>query len=187
MKHVIRKPYWNYEKEENWLNEMAQTGLNLIDHSWCKYIFEDGERAEYIYRIELLDNMHSHPESQKYLEFLKENGVEHVASYLRWVYLRKKASDGAFEVYTDIESKLKHLKRINRFWLTLGFAELAVGINNLGIAASVIAAEGAGDAARFNLILGSLCTVIGICFLLFLSGPLRRKIRKLKEESNVHQ
>lgn len=183
MKHIIRKPYWDYEKEENWLNEMAQKGLNLVDYSWCKYTFEDGKNGEYIYRIELLDNMHHHPESQKYLEFLKDSGVEHVASYMRWVYLRKKASEGSFEVYTDIESKIKYFSKVRKFWLALGFAELSVGLGNLTIAASATA----GDATRFNWILGSLCAVIGICFLAFLARPLNGKIRKLKKESGVHQ
>lgn len=33
MKHIVRKAYWNYEKEENWLNEMSAKGLALIDYS----------------------------------------------------------------------------------------------------------------------------------------------------------
>ena len=166
---------------------MAQKGFDLIDYSWCKYTFEDGQKGEYIYRIELLDNARSHPESQKYLEFLTESGVEHVASYFRWVYLRKKASEGPFEVYTDIESKINYLRKVRRSWMALGFGELAVGISNLMIAVSAVADDVTGKATRLNLILGSLCVVIGIVFLAFLSRPISEKIRKLKKESNVHQ
>lgn len=101
MKHIIRKVYWDYENEEKWLNEMSAKGLQLESYTWCKYVFADGVPGEYIYRLELLENLATHPESIKYIQFLEENNVEHVASYMRWVYLRKKASDGEFQVYSD--------------------------------------------------------------------------------------
>ena len=186
MKHIVRKAYWDYEKEEHWLNEMSGKGLQLSNYSWCKYTFSEGEIGEYIYRIELLDHYASHPESQAYLRFLEESGVEHVASYQRWVYLRKKSSGEPFEVYTDIESRIKYYSRVNKFWTALGFAELAIGIANLVIAASHIATEIAGTATKLNIFFGAFCSAVGIAFLL-LSRPLRRKIRRLKKEGKVHQ
>ena len=71
MKHIVRKPYWNYEKEENWLNEMAAQGLALTGYSWCRYEFEDSDKGKYIYRIELLDQSSSHPASRQYIAFLE--------------------------------------------------------------------------------------------------------------------
>lgn len=51
MKYVIWKAYWNYEKEEKWLNEMASKGLAFTSYSWYRYVFEDAPAKEYIYRI----------------------------------------------------------------------------------------------------------------------------------------
>jgi len=82
MKRVIGKICVNYEKEENWLNKMAEQGKALAAYSWCRYIFEDSAPGEHIYRIELLENLPSHPESRDYLRCMKENGVECVAAYL---------------------------------------------------------------------------------------------------------
>ena len=104
MKHIVRKAYWDFEKEEAWLNEMSARGMAMTDYSWCRYVFEDAPNRQYIYRIELLENMPTHPESIAYLRFLEESGVEYVASYMRWVYLRKPAADGPFDIYTDIDS-----------------------------------------------------------------------------------
>ncbi|MDD8053275.1 MAG: DUF2812 domain-containing protein, partial [Thermotogota bacterium] len=41
MKRVIWRPYWNYEKEEKWLNEMAARGWLFTDYSWCRYVFQE--------------------------------------------------------------------------------------------------------------------------------------------------
>lgn len=186
MKRIIRKAYWDYENEEKWINDMAQKGLLLDNYSWCKYTFQEGENGEYIYRIELMDNRVDHPESQAYLKFLSESGVEHVASYMRWVYLRKRAVDGKFDIYTDINSKIKHYISINRMWMALGAAELAIGVGNLVIATSIFSSVEVSNIVNINFIGGLICTVIGI-FLLIMSRPLRKKIRKLKQDAQVHQ
>ena len=79
MKYVIWKAYWDYEKEEQWLNEMSARGMAITDYSWCRYVFTDAPNGAYNYRIELLEYMPTHPESMAYLRFLEENGVEVVA------------------------------------------------------------------------------------------------------------
>ncbi|MBP7175599.1 MAG: DUF2812 domain-containing protein [Thermoclostridium sp.] len=53
---------------------------------------------EYIYRIELLENHHSHNDSIAYVQFLEENEIECVAKHMRWIYLRRKSCDGPFEI-----------------------------------------------------------------------------------------
>lgn len=181
MKSIIRKAYWNYEKEEQWLNEMASRGLALTDYSWCRYVFEDSNPGEYIYRIELLDNIYSHPASQSYLRFMEESGVEHVASYMRWVYFRKKTSDGAFDIYSDVDSKIKHYQKINLLWTVLACSQLAVGVSNITI--GCLAWDGLFSA---NLTLGCIISVIGLMFLA-IGHPLRKKIRKLKNERVVRE
>ncbi len=180
MKHVIRKPYLNYEKEEKWLNDMAAKGLALCDYSWCRYVFEDAPKGEYTYRIELLENLPSHPESRKYIEFLEETGVEFVASFMRWVYFRKKAADGPFDLYSDIDSKIRHYKRIFTLWATLAFAEICIGLSNINIGVKPL------GGSSLNLILGICILSIGAA-LLALALSTWRKIRKLKKEKRIRE
>ena len=179
MKHIIRKAYWNWEKEEKWLNELSAKGLALTDYSWCRYVLEDAKPGEYVYRIDLLDHFPSHPQSRKFIEFLEETGVEFVASYMRWVYFRKKAKDGAFTLYTDIASRIAHYKRIRMLWLPLGIAELAVGIPNIIIVVT-------RSFYALNLFGGLLCCLLGILFTLH-SLQITRKIRALKKEQSIHE
>ena len=131
MKKVIWKIYFDYEKEEEWLNKMSAMGLAMTGYTWCRYVFEDCEPGEYIYRLELLENMPGHPESQQYIRFMGDNGIEYVAFYIRWVYFRKKAADGAFDIYSDIESRTRHYKRILAMWIPLCILDFGVGVANL--------------------------------------------------------
>ena len=187
MKYVILKAIWNYEKEEQWLNEMSAKGLAFTDYSWCRYVFTDAPAGQYIYRIELLENMPTHPESQSYLRFLEESGVEFVSSYMRWVYLRKPASDGAFDLYTDLDSKIKHYQRINLMWTILMITEFIAGACNLGIGIiNLNMNEHLGNFSYGNLIIGAVASALGFLFLV-LCVPLHRKIKKLKQEKAIRE
>ncbi len=44
MIHVVRKLFWDFEKEEQWLNEMSAKGMALTHYSWCKYVFTDSPK-----------------------------------------------------------------------------------------------------------------------------------------------
>ena len=133
MRKVIKKVFmaWEFEKEEKWLNEMAAKGLALVDYSLFRYSFEECEPGEYTFKIQLLEHRPSHPESEQYIRFMEETGAEQVASYLNWVYFRKKTSEGAFEIFSDIESQLKHYILIKKLLVPLGILNLCVGISNV--------------------------------------------------------
>jgi hypothetical protein len=187
MKHIVHKAYWDYEKEEKWLNKMSAMGFALTDYSWCRYVFTVAPKNEYTYRIELLKNKPTHPESIAYITFLEENGVECVASYFNWIYLRKKTADGPFDIYTDLDSKINHYKRIYSIWNALMWMELIIGVSNL-IVGSVNFREGY-KLTYFNpvnIVMGSILILIGIIFLK-LCLPLRRKIIKLKQEKIIRE
>ncbi|MEG1434816.1 MAG: DUF2812 domain-containing protein [Gordonibacter sp.] len=49
---------------------------------------------------------------QEYLRFMEDAGIEQVASLGRWIYFRKRTDGGAFELFSDIDSRIKHLWRI---------------------------------------------------------------------------
>ena len=110
MRITVRKLFtaWNFEKEEKWLNEMSAKGLQFISTALFSYTFEEGEPNEYRYRLELLNNLPSHSESRSYIRFMEDMGIEHIGSCIRWVYFRKRAAEGDFDIYSDINSRIKH-------------------------------------------------------------------------------
>ena len=133
MRKIIKKMFWawEFEKEEKWLNEMSAKGLALVDYSWCRYSFEECEPGEYTNKIQLLEHRPNHPESEQYIRFMEETGAEQVASYMNWVYFRKKTAEGPFELCSDIESKMNHLILVKKLLLPLAVLNLGIFIMNI--------------------------------------------------------
>lgn len=158
MRKIIRKCFfaWDYDKEEIWLNEMASKGLILVAVGYCKYTFEECTPGKYHVRFELLENLPSHAESQQYIKFIEETGAQYLGSVMRWVYFRSTADHGEFHLYSDNQSRIKHLNRL-----------LAL----IGVASIVIIYTGLINATAYfvngviaNLIIGIINLSIGIFF-----------------------
>ena len=131
MNKVVFKPFWNVEKEQKWLNHMASNGYALIDYFWIRYVFEETPPGEYSYQIDLLEHSKRSPETELFFSFLQESGIEVVATYMRWAYLRKRSADGAFQLYSDKESRLAYLMRIRNFWIVLEILEIFAALTNV--------------------------------------------------------
>lgn len=177
MKHKVFKLFVDYEKEEQWLNEMSAKGLQLSSYYFGQYVFEDGQPGEYTYRLEM---MKSHPrggEGLAYIRFMEEAGVECVDTFWKWVYFRKKTSDGPFDLYTDIESRIRHYQRV----LTVA----AIGsAGNAFVCAYNIAILRVTSVVLFiNLPLNLLVAIA----LGRVSWSFWRKIRKLRQEMRVRE
>lgn len=179
MKHVVYKPYFNWENEEKWLNKMSAKGLAMKSYTWCRYVFEETPPGEYIYRIDFLDHMPSSQKGKEYIRFLEETGAEFVDFYFRWVYFRKKADRGPFFLYSDISSQITHKKRVRAFWLIFAFLECAIGASNMVMGTF-------NSSARLNLIVGSFAFAMGIFFGLW-SLQLTMKIQALRKEQIIRE
>jgi hypothetical protein len=110
----MTKKVWNFftiaqwEEEEQWLNEMARNGYNLIGvKCFVRYIFEQGTPGEYIYKLDLPDNLEHGMDDKAYCNFLAECGIDVVCKQKQWLFLRKKAADGPFNEQGDMFAKLK--------------------------------------------------------------------------------
>lgn len=136
MRKTIYKLFfiWDFDKEEKWLNEMAAKGLCLVSVGFCKYEFEDCIPGEYRICLQLLEKSPRNPEMQKYIEFLEQTGAEHIGSFTRWVYFRKKASDGDFELFSDNASRVKYLTGMLGFITLIVGLNLCIGLENLALA-----------------------------------------------------
>lgn len=169
---------WDFEKEEKWLNGMAAKGWHLCNVGFCRYVFEEGAPNAYTYRLELLDNAPGHSESARYIRFVEDTGAEYVGALFRWVYFRKKAGEGGFDLFSDLESRIRHLNRILPLAAVFFCLNLFNGFGQL----SSWAAE--RDSA--SLIIGLSCTAIGLligygCFRLW------REKRRLQREQILHE
>lgn len=125
-KKTIHKWFWvwDFEKEETWLNEMAETGWVLDELGFCKYTFVKCEPGEYTVRLEMREF------DQEYLNFMEETGAEYVGRVVKFIYFRKKCECGKFDIFSDIDSRIQHLNRIGNMLLLIGIANLLIGIAN---------------------------------------------------------
>lgn len=122
---------WEFEKEEQWLNQQAAKGQCLLSVAFCRYEFAPCQPGEYNIRLELLDELPSHTDSQHYIAFVEDTGAEHIGSVTRWVYFRKKTQDGPFALFSDYSSRIKHFNRILLLLGIVGGLNLYIGLNNL--------------------------------------------------------
>lgn len=152
---------WNFDKEEDWLNEMALQGWVLDRVGLCAYHFISSEPGEYSIRLEMrgLD--------ERYLDFMAETGAEYVGRMVQWIYFRKKTAAGTFDIFSDIDSKVAHLSRIGKLLFVVGMANLVIGL--IGI----------------NLIgwLNLLCSTL----LMYALGRIQGKKEALEKERTLHE
>lgn len=111
--------------EQEWLNGWCRRGWAFRSFFAGVYTFVPCRPGEFIYQIDLMPGTGlraSDPEG--YREFMEDTGVEVIQRWARWVYLRRRAEDGPFEVYTDPQSKMELYRRIRRMFLWFLAVEL---------------------------------------------------------------
>lgn len=180
-KRIIYRPWYDYEKEEKWLNELANEGWAMTDMFLMRYVFEKTEPGQYIYCIQLLERHAAHAKSQDYIQFLEDTGITFVASWIRWIYLRKPAVDGPFELHSDRASRINHLQIIYRFWILLAWLEGVIGGFNLFV--GLLESE-THDISGMNSFLGVLLLVMSFGFWK-LAQPIKKKIGQLEKEQSI--
>ena len=180
MKRTMYKWFWiwDFDKEEKWLNEMAVQGLVLTAVSNCKYTFEDSAPGSYRVRLELLDNLPSHVLSQKYLRFLEETGAEYLGSVMRWIYVRKKTDGEEFNLFSDYESRIRHLNRIIYLNTVPIFTMFAAMMSNFS------AYHRTGNETNFMIFV--FCVVIELLAIVGLH-QIHRKKKRLQKEKQIFE
>lgn len=140
--------YYNKDTETEWLNKMAADGWALTGFFAGFYRFEECEKGEYTYQVDLGDQLFS--VSSEYRELMEELGVEIVTLWGYWIILRKRTADGPFELYTDVESQIEHYTKILRMFKVVCILEIICMLievvgglsgNPLGWAAAVLLAS----------------------------------------------
>ena len=132
MKKVRYRFYLDYEKEEKWINEMAAQGWHLEKWFLGRFTFTKGEPGTFIYRNEFLIEK-SKKEKKDYFELLEDSGITIIHESGGWIYMKKAATEGPFELYTDTHSKIDYYKRMLNIFLLLFFINVWSGIVNVGV------------------------------------------------------
>ncbi|MFH5881189.1 DUF2812 domain-containing protein [Liberiplasma polymorphum] len=170
------KLFFSHEKEEMWLNHLANSGYHLVDKTWFSYLFIKGAPMTYTYRVECLPQPFNSNKSNTYIASLKELGVEVITHQGRWVYMKKETAKGPFNLYSDINTKINYYKEIRRVRLIVLLLNLIVGVQLLNM--NVVAF--AFNFLRVIFIVGCFSVVI----LLTISNILlTRKISLLKRSN----
>ena len=156
---------WDFDKEEVWLNEMAMNGWLLESVGWCTYHFVRCEPGEYNIRLEM------RPYDEDYISFMEETGAEFIGRMMMWCYFRKKTADGPFDLFSDIDSRIRHLERICRMLAILGGMNLVVGIVN--------SFNAVGSIGWINLVVATV--------LMYALGRIHGKKEALERERQLHE
>ena len=98
------------EEMERYLNEMAHEGWQCCEIVRDELRFVRGEQDEYTYRVQYFYESRD-GEKDDYLRTLGETGAALVGEYGEALILRKKTADGAFELYSDLDSKIAALEK----------------------------------------------------------------------------
>ncbi len=92
------------DKETQWLDQMADEGFALKSFFAGLYIFETCEKGEWQYQIDIGKGFFS--VNREYAQFMEEMGVEIVQAWGPWVILRRQRTEGEFQLYSDVDSRI---------------------------------------------------------------------------------
>lgn len=98
------------EEMERYLNKMSNEGWQCCEIVRDELRFMRGEENEYTYRVQYFYESRD-GEKDDYLRTLSETGAALVGEYGEALILRKKTADGAFELYSDLDSQIAALER----------------------------------------------------------------------------
>ena len=108
------------DDEQDWLNEYCRQGWAMVSFFAGVVTFVPCQPGEFIYQLDLLPGKGLFADNyEDYVIFMNEMGVEVLQRWGRWVYLRRRAAEGPFEVYTDPESQIELYRRIRKMFLWL--------------------------------------------------------------------
>lgn len=106
---------WNDDKEEAWLEEMAQQGFHLVSANFiANYTFEIGAPKDVVYRLDFYFGDQS--KHQEYLQIFDDAGWNKVCEFGGWQYFRtEQIGQKIPEIYTDKNSKIVKYQRLMLF------------------------------------------------------------------------
>lgn len=145
--------YLDKDAETKWLNKMAEKGYAMTRFAAGFYKFEKSEPGQYIYQVDFGSKFFS--VTEEYREFMEAVGVEIVQTWGFWVFLRKAAAEGDFQLYTDVDSSIEHYSKIRKMLKIVGIIEILIFISEV-----MGAAAGSTSALAGCFLIGALALAI---------------------------
>lgn len=162
---------WQEEKEEAWLNKMAEKGWFLKKYNLFYYEFEKRQSNQMIYKLDFQTNI---PDISAYKKIFEEAGWEYVTSYINWHYFRgEKDEVHTEEIYTDkVSIKQKYIRIVKMLTVAVVFLFLSISYSLLTFSDHPFKGW-----AIFNV----LSTLSVLLLLLYAIIKIRLKIKKVED------
>ena len=115
----VLKCFMNFEKEEKWLNEMAQKGFALVGKD-TSYGFIESEPEDAIIRIDYR-TFKTKRDFIDYCTLFEDSGWKHVAGTKNSgaQYFKKIDASGNDDIFSDVRSKAGRYQRYSHMWFTM--------------------------------------------------------------------
>lgn len=114
--------FLDFEKEENWLNEIAEQGWEFCGKSY-KYEFRKIVSNNSIIKIDY-HIFKNNSDFQDYLALFRDSGWEHISGSTKsgTQYFKKVKDGDVTDIFSDIPSKEARYKRLSNMWLTMAIS-----------------------------------------------------------------
>ena len=165
---------WNYEKEEDRINEESKKGWQLVKGGCFHSVYEKNNSKRYIYKIDYNTiTMRDGEEKDRYIQMFEELGWDYINSTFNgWNYFKKaydeNLDESEYEIYTDNTSYNEMLAR----WCKIGKVALVVEV--IGAIYYILSAI-----YLKNLTIG-IMSIVFILLAIWIKGGLTSMKNKLK-------
>lgn len=114
------KFFTRFDKEENWLNEMAKQGYRFTRKTSFGYEFEFGNPEISIIKMDYRF-FKKREDFEDYCALFEDSGWEHIAGTRSsgYQYFKKTDKQGNEDIFSDVDSKAGRYKRLSYMWATL--------------------------------------------------------------------
>jgi len=121
--------YVDLEKEEKWLNEMANKGWEFhgkcVNYEFREYSPDDPAYIKMDYR-----SFKSNDDFQNYIALFKDSGWEHIAGTKTSgkQYFKRTEVTAGDDIFSDVSSKAERYKKMSNMWLSLAVCYIPIFI-----------------------------------------------------------
>lgn len=121
------KFFVNLEKEERWLNELAQQGHLLSAKSGVSYDFVAGEPGSAVFRIDYRMFRRA-ADFEDYRILFEDSGWQHIGGTKSSgaQYFRRRTTDLNEDIFSDTDSKAGRFKRLSEMWMSLAASYIPI-------------------------------------------------------------
>jgi len=120
------KFFINFEKEEQWLNELASQGYLLVNKS-VRYEFQRGKPANANIKIDYRV-FKRWDDFEDYRALFEDSGWRHIAGTPKsgYQYFKQMDENSSDDIFSDVDSKAARYRRKAEMWISLAAAIIPI-------------------------------------------------------------